>query len=271
MIPAKPQLTSAPIWLELREVPFQFFNEEGLEHIASLVGHPKCLHPDTASKANLEVAKVFTFIDPRKGLPEAVNVMFDSGEIKRVRVSSPWMPPICSHCKEIGHNLKRCKTAPITCTGCNSTSHSVDRCPRIKGNGARQPLRPMKKVAASKVVEVSSPKESIIKQSPLSDPSSVIMDKTHVALKISAPLSNQSVLVIGESSKPAASAKGKKKENPVKGHESTKVSEAESDSSDIYSSEENEDDFVSKEEHEYLKVVSKRNRRNFRAPGPKPL
>ncbi|CAN7103467.1 unnamed protein product, partial [Brassica rapa subsp. narinosa] len=72
-VPVKPELTSAPIWLELRKVPFQFFNEDGLERIAGLVGHPKFLHPSTANKTNLEVAKVFTIIDPRKPLPEAVN------------------------------------------------------------------------------------------------------------------------------------------------------------------------------------------------------
>lgn len=115
VVPVKPELSSAPIWLELRNVPLQFFNEESLEHIAGLVGDPKLLHPSTANKTNLEVAKVFTIIDPRKPLPEAVNVQFDSGEIRRVLVSSPWMPLICAHCKEIGHSLKYCKNAPITC------------------------------------------------------------------------------------------------------------------------------------------------------------
>lgn len=132
VVPAKPELSSAPIWLELRNVPLQFFNEDGLEHIAGLVGEPKCLHPSTANKSNLEVAKVFTIIDPRKPLPEAVNVKFQSGEIRRVLVSSPWMPLVCTHCKEIGHSIKRCKFAPISCTGCNSTVHSLEGCPRKK-------------------------------------------------------------------------------------------------------------------------------------------
>lgn len=73
VVPTKPELTSAPIWLEL-DVPFQFFNDEGLEHIDGLVGHLKLLHPSTANKTNLEVAKVFTIIDPRKPLTEAVNI-----------------------------------------------------------------------------------------------------------------------------------------------------------------------------------------------------
>lgn len=130
VIPTKPELTSAPIWLELRNVPFQFFNEDGLERIAGLVGHPKFLHPATANKTNLEVAKVFTVIDPRKPLPEAVNVQFDSGDISRVLVSSPWMPPVCGFCKEVGHITKRCPTAPKACSFCNSLAHASSKCPQ---------------------------------------------------------------------------------------------------------------------------------------------
>uniref|UniRef100_A0A0D3D8N5 DUF4283 domain-containing protein n=1 Tax=Brassica oleracea var. oleracea TaxID=109376 RepID=A0A0D3D8N5_BRAOL len=130
VIPVKPELSSAPIWLELRKVPFQFFNEDGLERIAGLVGHPKFLHPSTANKTNLEVAKVFTIIDPRKPLPEAVNVQFESGDICRVLVSSPWMPPVRESCKEIGHISKRCPHAPKTCSLCKSATHVLANCPK---------------------------------------------------------------------------------------------------------------------------------------------
>lgn len=138
IVPAKPELSTAPIWLELHQVPFQFFNEvqffneDGLERIVSLVGHPKFLHPTTTNKTNLEVAKVFTIIDLRKALPEAENVQFDSGEISRGLVSSPWRPPVCGHCKEIGHVSTKCKLEPITCPPCNSTTHGPHNCPQAK-------------------------------------------------------------------------------------------------------------------------------------------
>lgn len=130
IVPEKPELTSAPIWLELRKVPLQFFNEDGLERIAGLVGHPEYLHPMTANKTNLEVAKVFTIIDPRKPLPEAVNVQFESGEICRVLVSCPWMPPVCEICKEVGHISKRCPQQPKVCSICKSTLHIASKCPK---------------------------------------------------------------------------------------------------------------------------------------------
>ncbi|KFK29352.1 hypothetical protein AALP_AA7G122800 [Arabis alpina] len=159
VIPVKPELTSAPIWLELRNVPFQFFNEEGLEHIAGLVGEPKGLHPDTANKTNLEVAKVLTIIDPRRPLPEAVNAQFESGEIRRINVSSPWMPPVCSHCKEVGHSLKHCKRAPITCKGCKATTHSEDKCPRSSKLGPNKTGSQLRRRRRSKTPKGSSSNE----------------------------------------------------------------------------------------------------------------
>lgn len=128
----KMELSSALIWLELRNVPFQFFNDDGLEHIAGLVEDPKYLHPSTINKINLEVAKVFTIIDSRKPLPEAINVQFDSGEISRVLVSSPWIPLVCEHCKKIGHTTKTCKLAPKVCRVCKSLSHGTTKCTRAR-------------------------------------------------------------------------------------------------------------------------------------------
>ncbi|CAA7020366.1 unnamed protein product [Microthlaspi erraticum] len=172
IVPVKPELTSAPIWLELRNVPYRCFNNEALERIATAVGEPKCLHPSTANKTNLEVAKVFTLIDPRKPLPEAVNVKFDSGEICRVLVSSPWMPPICGHCKGIGHTIKRCKSAPITCQECKSSAHSSENCPRAQ---AKEPKKKKRGRSRSKSKGASTAKDiDQLKRTPATGLSGII-------------------------------------------------------------------------------------------------
>ena len=132
MSPAMPVLIEAPVWLEFREVPPQFFNEESLVRVAGIVGDPLYLHPSTANLTDLEVAKVFTIVNLSVPLPEAVNAQFESGEVVRVGVSCPWLPPTCSFCNETGHTLRRCPTAPVTCVSCNSTTHSTDICPRAK-------------------------------------------------------------------------------------------------------------------------------------------
>lgn len=246
VIPAKPELSSAPIWLELRDVPLQFFNEDGLEHIAGLVGEPKCLHPSTANKSNLEVAKVFTIIDPRKPLPEAVNVKFQSGEIKRVLVSSPWMPPVCGHCKEIGHSIKRCKLAPISCSGCNSTVHTLDVCPRKKKK--KSLIYRIKPVQSAAVIPVSIPGEM-----------ASLPKETGVLSSSNSDLRGQKDLGDFSGSGGISLSAG--------------VSGAEADSSDVDSSDlsssEDTESFEEKTELEFTKVVSRRQHKSERGKGLK--
>ncbi|KFK35541.1 hypothetical protein AALP_AA4G004100 [Arabis alpina] len=132
LTPAIPKLTFAPVWVDFRGVPHQFFSEEALEHVAGLVGDPVRVHPATLNMTNLAVARVLTIIDPSKPLPEFVNVRFQSGEISRIEVSSPWLPPMCDHCRDIGHSIRSCPTAPVTCSTCSSRIHVTEVCPRIK-------------------------------------------------------------------------------------------------------------------------------------------
>lgn len=85
--PKMPELTEVSVWFEFREVPPHFFSIEGLEHIAGILEEPKFMHPFTLNMTNLEVAKVFTIIDPTKPIPEAINVQFELGEIHRIKVA----------------------------------------------------------------------------------------------------------------------------------------------------------------------------------------
>ena len=126
----KPELSAIPVWLDFFDVPLQFFNSDALKEIAGLVGKPICLHPSTENLTNLKVAKVYTIIDPRKPLPEAVNARFESGTVSRIRVSSPWLPAVCGHCLKVGHTISRCSLAPKTCDTCRSAKHKTEDCPR---------------------------------------------------------------------------------------------------------------------------------------------
>lgn len=283
-ISQKPELSSAPVWLELRNVPLQFFNEDGFEFIAGLVGEPKGLHPSTANMTNLEVAKVFTLIDPRKPLPEAVNVQFPSGEISRVLVSSPWMPPICSFCKEVGHNLKRCKLAPVSCSACKSTCHSAAACPRAKA-------KPKKKVPRSK--KSTTPPELLLNlpaTSVLPAPSAKgkeivigsVLPSPKPALACNVVSSSEWIQVKPKSvSKKGISIPAS---SPTPVQEGTicidigldkiqadqdllEAKSLESDSSDVLSSEDGVDPEI--DESQFLKMFSQRQQRGARGKGPK--
>ncbi|CAF2114505.1 unnamed protein product [Brassica oleracea var. botrytis] len=159
--PEKPSLATVPVWLDFTGVPLQFFNEDALKEIAVLVGHPLCLHPTTSNLTNIEVARVYTVIDLRKPLPEAVNAQFETGEITRTTVSSPWLPSLCSHCKKVGHTISRFSLAPPTCATCRSVKHNTDACPR-NSNHHRQGKEPI----ASQYPIVPNPAASRYKNNP---------------------------------------------------------------------------------------------------------
>ncbi|KAG7588439.1 Reverse transcriptase domain [Arabidopsis suecica] len=272
--PKMPELTEAPVWLEFRGVPPHFFSEEGFEHIAGMLGHPVYCHPSTINMTNLEVGKVLTIINPSVALPEAVNVQFASGEIHRVGVSSPWLPPICSHCEEVGHSIKRCPTAPVTCPACKSTAHAFDSCPRAKKELARdqeprQDLAPKKKkkkirsyVPATKWIEKLDNMEKK-SHSSKTDGNSL---KIQVALG-SPPKETQKVKVNHKSKRSSVSrdlkGKGKARSASSSSAESASGSESLVESSSSSSSSEEE---FSEEEEEipFTKVISKKERRQLR-------
>lgn len=249
IVPTKPELTTAPIWLELRDVPLQFFNEEALEQIASQIGDPKFLHPQTANKTNLEVAKVFTIIDPRVPLPEAVNARFESGEIRRIKVSSPWMPPVCSFCKEVGHSLKRCKKAPITCKVCKSTGHPESECTRSKGKSQAKPTANQKPVYV--------PKEQI-------KPALAATHNPHPSPSLKTAQPALKNMEKGETSVPAGTRSKVPRDQHPPDCTNSETSPAESDSSDQESS-----DSQPSDDSGFQEVFSARQKKRIRGRGPK--
>ncbi|KFK34949.1 hypothetical protein AALP_AA5G215000 [Arabis alpina] len=256
VVPIKSELTSAPVWLELRQVPFQFFNDDGLERIASMVGHPKFLHPSTTNKTNLEVAKVLTLIGPRKPLPEAVNVKFESGQITRVLVSSPWMPPVCDFCNDVCYNLRRCKKAPPMCSNCNSVSHTMEKCSTHKPGPSKQQSRRHK----AKLRDKHAAETSTV-------PSSLLQDKPGVPAL--APILKE--IVPGRLS---ATLKQKQKvSSSEKEHVINSLSSGvEEDSSDISSDDPQAESEESSDHQGYTVIPNKKKKKkkSSRGKGPKP-
>ncbi|KAG7547838.1 Reverse transcriptase domain [Arabidopsis suecica] len=279
LVPVKPELTSAPIWLELRKVPLQFFHEEGLERIAGLVGDPKFLHPSTANRTNLEVAKVFTLIDPRKPLPEAVNVQFESGEIRRILVSSPFMPPVCSHCKQIGHSLKHCKLAPATCNECSSTTHTTDLCHRLKASGLKKQKSQRRRRSKTPAKNKEAPTESVkgkgtagkvwaVKEFPAGATNSVggvLGSSGSISVQSDGILLGTGHKSLGEASGSSPTRKVSLVAGSASSEEAGQLSDSdcavEEDSSDILSTDTDEENFI--------RVLTKRQRRELRGRGLK--
>ncbi|KAG2243811.1 hypothetical protein Bca52824_094351 [Brassica carinata] len=108
--PDEPPLTSAIVPIEMRNVPFLLFNRESLSRIATAIGKPESLAPETERKENFEVAKLYVRVDLTSPLPHKVVSGFSNGNEVMIDVSYPWLPIKCDSCSKFGHIKERCPT-----------------------------------------------------------------------------------------------------------------------------------------------------------------
>ncbi|CAE5967402.1 unnamed protein product [Arabidopsis arenosa] len=101
-------MDAIPIWAHLKGMPFDLMHHKGISLVAGLVGEPKEMDEFTRNLVSLSVAHVKVERNLSKPLPTSVEVVRDSGEVITIDVEYPWIPPSCSHCKEIGHVIRFC-------------------------------------------------------------------------------------------------------------------------------------------------------------------
>ncbi|XP_010462647.1 PREDICTED: uncharacterized protein PB18E9.04c-like [Camelina sativa] len=70
----------------------------------------------TINLTSISTAHVKVEVDSTKPLLPFLKVLRADGSLFTVKVEYPWVPPICSHCKEVGHILRNCLLAPPPAT-----------------------------------------------------------------------------------------------------------------------------------------------------------
>ena len=103
-----PPLSSIKIWAHLTGVPLDLRYTQGLSLVAGLIGEPKETDDFTLNLVSLTLSHVKVEVDLTKPLPHVVEFERQSGEVVEVQVDYPWLPPMCSHCNELGHVVRNC-------------------------------------------------------------------------------------------------------------------------------------------------------------------
>ncbi|CAF2371142.1 unnamed protein product, partial [Brassica rapa] len=82
--------------------------KESLSRIATAIGKPESLAPETERKENFAVAKLYVKVDLTAPLPQRIISGFSNGKEVQIEVSYPWLPVNCDSCKRFGHKTDKC-------------------------------------------------------------------------------------------------------------------------------------------------------------------
>lgn len=102
------ELTTAPTWVILKNVPPQLYSLDGISVIASGIGEPLHTEHSRLDPYYFGDTKVKVEIDLGTPPPEIIEVRNAVGHSVRIRAQYPRLPPKCCNCGRFGHYLNRC-------------------------------------------------------------------------------------------------------------------------------------------------------------------
>ena len=110
---AKDELSKIPVWAKFHNVPIELWTEEGLSHIASVVGLPLYADAVTEACSRISFAQICIELDASTPLVDdfEVELLQEDGSSKMVTifVSYQWRPTVCEVCQVFGHASTSCK------------------------------------------------------------------------------------------------------------------------------------------------------------------
>lgn len=144
-----PPIKSLRLWAHLTGVPLDLRHQAGLSLVAGLVGEPKETDDFTKNMVSLTLSHVKVKVNLTQPLPSVVEFERESGEVVEVDVHYPWVPPTCSHCKELGHIIRNCLhyTPPPKASG--DPPAATQKTPKTSKKKQTQIYRPVPPTAGS--------------------------------------------------------------------------------------------------------------------------
>ncbi|KAH0765283.1 hypothetical protein KY285_001154 [Solanum tuberosum] len=105
--------TLAPVWINLPNLPWHYYEWAALCRIVSPIGNPIIMDKATQSKTRPTMAKLKVEIDLLKPLVHEVAVVIKNpkGEIEKFdqKIEYETIPAFCAHCKIQGHTALKCR------------------------------------------------------------------------------------------------------------------------------------------------------------------
>ncbi|XP_018448228.1 uncharacterized protein LOC108819674 [Raphanus sativus] len=103
-----PEVSTIPVWVNLKNVPDCCYSRLGLSHVASGLGEPMQTHKPRLDPTTLGEAKLLVEVELDKPFPKQIALDDKQGNIFLVDVEYTRIPSICGRCGHLGHKEKRC-------------------------------------------------------------------------------------------------------------------------------------------------------------------
>ncbi|KAM5549741.1 hypothetical protein ABKV19_000917 [Rosa sericea] len=157
--PASQKNTNAQVWVRFWNLGLEFWEARTLSEIASGIGVPVKIDPNTLERKYGLFARVLVDVDLSTDLPLEVVIKRKNGEIFVQAVDYEKLPDLCSHCGNVGHRVTDCKFVKPSANESNEHSRYVRG--RSRKRGAKQSR---KRVVSQVYVPKQRPGKEIIVQ-----------------------------------------------------------------------------------------------------------
>ncbi|KAL0875099.1 hypothetical protein Bca101_024804 [Brassica carinata] len=120
-----PEVSTIPVWVNLKNVPDSCYSRLGLSHVASGLGEPMQTHKPRLDPTCLGEAKLLVEVELDKPFPKQIALDDKQGNIFLVDVEYTWIPSVCGRCGHLGHKEKRCLLPTFQLNVEKSPTHEV--------------------------------------------------------------------------------------------------------------------------------------------------
>jgi len=102
----KEVLRVVPIWVKFPNLPLNWWSDNSLSRIASVLGVPICADECTSRQLRVSFARVLVEIDVTKPLVKNISIRDAKGDTIEQVVRYEWVPHFCKKCNKVGHNCE---------------------------------------------------------------------------------------------------------------------------------------------------------------------
>ncbi|GFS37427.1 phytochrome and flowering time regulatory protein [Actinidia rufa] len=106
----KEEISTFPVWIQMRGVPFTLWNPMTFGKICSRLGKPIHMDKLTTQKERVTYARCLVEIDMAKKLVHSVDLLLPEGGVHQQMIYYENLPKYCPLCKVVGHTKENCKS-----------------------------------------------------------------------------------------------------------------------------------------------------------------